>query len=60
MDMTMIMIGKRKAVSYDKLDLISLNNASREKDRDDPNSTKHSVSVLDIKPKPSKIKLLKF
>ena len=51
MEMTMIMIGKRKPIPFDKLDTSSVNNTSR--DRNDPNSTQHSNSVLDAKTKPS-------
>jgi hypothetical protein len=56
MEMTMIMIGKRKPIPFDKPDTSSVNNTSR--DRNDPNSTQHSNSVLDAKAKPSNWKNL--
>lgn len=51
MEMTMIMIGKRKPVPYDKGDTSSAINTSR--DRNDPNSTQHS-NISESKTKPSK------
>ena len=54
MEMTMIMIGKRKPIPFDKVDTNSAINTSR--DRNDPNNTQHSSSGLEFKTKPSKAK----